>query len=177
MLFYFNGGIGYYLPVSRQHALKDVGSATSFQFQVDYKTHYFARFIFDQYNVSVKAQFNRHGTNHSISAKMPTTAIGLDAGYQWQFGRLSTYVYMGASVATTDAPYLAIDSDANSAKLSSRSATSMAIRTGLGINYKFNRYFILYFEPQFLSFPLKTQFYDGQMDGVSLQIGFKTPLQ
>ena len=105
--YYFNGGVGYYFPLTARTSLSESGSVSSFQFQVDYKERLFGRLFFDQYSIAFHTKYIQ----------------------------------------------------------------------GLGANFKINRYFILYLEPQYMSFPVKTQVYNGNLDGVSLQLGFKTPLQ
>ncbi|MVT08715.1 outer membrane beta-barrel protein [Chitinophaga tropicalis] len=175
--YYFNGGVGYYFPLTAQTSLSESGSVSSFQFQVDYKERLFGRLFFDQYSIAFHTKYMQNGVNTSIEGKVPTTAIGLDLGYIWRLHRFSAYVYAGTGLAVTDIPFLRSGPDADEAYLKSSSRGAMAWRGGLGVNFKINRYFILYLEPQYMSFPVKTQVYNGNLDGVSLQLGFKTPLQ
>ncbi|WP_343672390.1 hypothetical protein [Chitinophaga sp.] len=177
LLFYFNGGVGYYLPLTAQTTLSERGSASSFQFQVDYKAHLFGRFYFDQYSIAFHTKYTQNGFNTQLDGKVPTTAIGLDVGYGWHFHRFSAYTYTGAGLAMTDIPVLRSEAGSSDAYLSSSSRSSMALRVGCGVNFKINRYFIPYFEAQYMSFPVRTQVYNGDLDGISLQVGFKTPLQ
>jgi hypothetical protein len=178
VLYYFNGGIGYYLPLSAGSFLSEKGTTSSFQFQVDYKNHLFGRFYFDQYNVAFHTKFMQNGGNTYINGKVQTTALGLDVGYSWHVHRLSPYAYVGTGLAMTDVPFLQNNTPGtNDAILTTESRSSLAFRAGVGMNYKINRFFIIYIEPQFLSFPIKTQVYDGMLNGVSVQLGFKTPLQ
>lgn len=148
-----------------------------FQFQVDYKKHLFGRFFFDQYSIAFHTSYRQNNANTFIKGKVPTTGIGGDVGYSLHLKRLSSYVYAGAGIAITDAPFLKTSQNSNDVTLTTTSQSSMVVRGGEGINYMINRYFIIYFEPQFMSFPVKTQVYDGVLNGISFQVGFKTPLQ
>ena len=178
LLYYFNGGIGLYIPTSTHGALSETGFASSFQFQVDYKKHFFTRLYLDQYNISFLTDYTaQDGSSLDIKGKIPSTMIGLDIGYSLRIKKFSPYAYAGAGIAITDIPYLEETSSSGNITLTSRSRSSLSFRTGVGIDYKINRFFILYFESQFLSFPISTQVYDGNLNGVSLQVGFKTPLQ
>jgi len=178
LLYYFNGGIGVYIPMSTHGALGETGSVGSFQFQVDYKEHLFSRIYFDQYNIAFHTMFTTHdGSGMLIKGKVPTTAIGLEAGYSWHIKRFSPYVYGGTGIAVTDVPFLEEDVASKNVTLTTDSQSSLAFRLGVGVNYKISKMFIIYFESQYLSFPIATQVYKGDLNGVSLQIGFKTPLQ
>lgn len=178
LLYYFNGGIGLYIPTSTHGALSETGFASSFQFQVDYKKHFFSRLYLDQYNIAFLTDYTaRDGSSLSIKGKIPSTLIGLDIGYSFRIKKFSPYAYAGTGIAITDIPFLEESSSSGNISLTSRSRSALSFRTGVGIDYKINRFFILYFESQFLSFPINTQVYDGNLNGVSLQVGFKTPLQ
>lgn len=178
LLYYFNGGIGLYIPTSTHGALSETGFSSSFQFQVDYKKHFFSRLYLDQYNISFLTDYTaKDGSNLAIKGKIPSTLIGLDVGYSLHIKKFSPYAYAGASIAMTDIPFLEETSSSGNITLTSRSRSSFSFRTGVGIDYKISRFFILYAESQFLSFPISTQVYDGNLNGVSLQVGFKTPLQ
>lgn len=176
--YYFNGGIGLYIPLKTHGALNHTGFASSFQFQVDYKKHFFGRLFFDQYNIAFHTTYTaRDGSTLFISGKLPSTMPGLEVGYRWHVKRFSPYIYGGTGVAMTDVPFLETSETSNDVSLTSESRSSIAIRGGAGVTYKISKLFILYFESQFLSFPIRTQIYDGSLDGMCLQIGFKTPLQ
>lgn len=177
MLYYFNGGAGSYFPLSARSSLSEVGAASSFQFQFDYKDHLFGRFIFDQYNVAFHTRFSQGAANININGKVPTTLLGLDAGYQYKLKRFSPYAYIGVGLALTEIPFLESKPDNGDVILTTSSRSSLAVRAGLGVSYRINRFFILYLEPQFLTFPVRTQVYDGMLNGMSIQVGFKTPLQ
>lgn len=176
--YYFNGGVGVYVPLSRHGALKEAGSLGSFQFQVDYKEHIFGRVFFDQYNIAYQINFTtRNGSDVQIKGKVPSSLIGLELGYGWHVNRFSPYAFVGTGIDITEVPVLDETPTTNNIKLSSDSQSSIAIRTGLGVNYKISKLFIVYFESQFLSFPVTSQVYSGNLNGVSFQAGFKTPLQ
>jgi hypothetical protein len=178
LLYYFNGGIGLYIPTSTHGALGETGFAGSFQFQIDYKKHFFSRLYLDQYNISFLTDYTaQDGSTVSIKGKIPSTLIGLDLGYSLHIKKFSPYAYAGASIAITDIPFLEETSSSGNITLTSRSRSALSFRTGVGIDYKISRFFIVYFESQFVSFPITTQVYDGNLNGVSLQVGFKTPLQ
>jgi len=177
LLYYFNGGIGVYLPTTAITSLSETGFVGGFQFQVDYQKHLFGRFFFDQYSIAFHTRYSQNNANTFIKGKVPTTGIGGDIGYRWHVRRFSPYVYGGSGVAITDVPFLETDQNSNDVTLTTTSRSSIVVRGGAGINYTINRFFIIYFESQFMSFPIRTQVYDGALNGLSFQIGFKTPLQ
>jgi opacity protein-like surface antigen len=178
LLYYFNGGIGLYLPTSTHGALHETGFASSFQFQVDYKKHYFSRLYLDQYNIAFSTKLtDNDGSQLTLKGKVPTTMIGLDAGYNWHIKKFSPYIFTGAGIAITDVPILEQISKPGNTTLTTQSQSALSFRGGVGVDYKISRFFILYFESQLLSFPITTQIYNGNLNGISLQVGFKTPLQ
>jgi opacity protein-like surface antigen len=177
MLYYFNGGIGIYIPTDTHGALSETGFANSFQFQIDYKKHFFSRLYFDQYNIAFHTLYTAgDGSSLFINGKVPSSVIGLDVGYRWHVKRFSPYVYAGTGGAITDVPYLK-ENTSNDIEVTTGSHSSLAWRGGVGVTYKLSKMFILYIESQYVSFPITTQVYSGSLDGMSLQIGFKTPLQ
>ncbi|HEY9006062.1 MAG TPA: outer membrane beta-barrel protein [Ohtaekwangia sp.] len=178
LLYYFNGGIGVYIPTATHSALGETGFASSFQFQIDYKKHLFGRLFFDQYNIAFHTRYTaRDGANLYINGKIPSTMIGIESGYRWHIKRFSPYVYGGLGIAITDVPFLQDSETSKDVVLTTDSQSALAFRSGIGITYKISKMFILYMESQYLSFPVTTQVYNGSLSGVSLQIGFKTPLQ
>ncbi|HEY8934021.1 MAG TPA: outer membrane beta-barrel protein [Cyclobacteriaceae bacterium] len=178
LLYYFNGGVGVYIPTSTHGALSETGFASSFQFQVDYKKHFFGRVFFDQYNVSFHTRYTaQDGSNLFINGKVASSMIGMEPGYRWHLKRFSPYIYTGLGIAITDLPYLKNTETSKDVELTTNSQSALAFRGGVGITYKISKMFILYMESQYLSFPITTQVYDGSLNGVSIQIGFKTPLQ
>ncbi|AYB31945.1 outer membrane beta-barrel protein [Chryseolinea soli] len=176
--YYFNGGIGLYSPIKTHSALNETGFASSFQFQIDYKKHLFGRLFFDQYNISFHTMYTaRDGATLFINGKLPSTIPGLEVGYRWQIRKFSPYIYAGTGIAITDVPFLEESSTSKDVVLTSDSRSSFTYRGGVGVTVKLSKFFILYLESQYLSFPIATQVYNGTLDGVCLQFGFKTPLQ
>lgn len=176
--YFFNGGIGLYIPMKTHGALSQTGFASSFQFQVDYKKHFFGRLFFDQYNIAFHTTYaTTDGSTLFISGKLPSSMPGLEIGYRWHIKKLSPYIYAGTGVAITDVPFLEASETSNDVSLTSDSRSSLAVRGGAGVTYKLSKFFILYFESQLMTFPISTQIYHGNLDGICLQVGFKTPLQ
>ena len=74
-------------------------------------------------------------------------------------------------------PTVNYNATSNQLQIAKSSKSFIGLRTGIGVEYEFNRFFILYTDVQYLSIPFKTALSDKQLNGVSFQIGFKTPLQ
>lgn len=176
--YYFNGAFGAYLPVKAQDALSKRGSVYTFQFQTNFKDNYFARFFFDQNNISYKDVANISGVNVSIDDYVQTNTFGIDIGYSFfEKSKLSYFVYLGAGTASLRVPIIGYNEEDNTGRISKSSKSFLNLRGGIGIEYEFSRVFILYLDVQYTSIPFKTDLSNKQLNGVTPIIGFKTPLQ
>ncbi len=109
---------------------------------------------------------------------MQTNTYGLDIGYSFfEKKKLSYFAYVGGGLAAMRVPIIRYDQTTNTIESFKSSKNFLNLRTGIGIEYEFNKFFILYFEAQYSSIPFKTDLSNKQLNGISTLIGFKTPLQ
>jgi hypothetical protein len=176
--YYFNGAVGFYFPFGSVNALKQTGDVTAFQFEIDYKDNWFSRICFDQYDVGYEDRIQLNGLNTYINDKVSTMYIGLDIGYQFNKAKkLSGFLYGGGGFTSMNVPIARYDNVQNNLEITNSMKSFLGVRCGLGLAYTFSRIFILYSDIQYLTIPFKTELSNKQLKGVSLQIGFKTPLQ
>jgi hypothetical protein len=176
--YYFNGGFGFYFPSKSVNVLSSRGVINTFQFQINYKGNFFSRFAFDLYNVNYTNHLTANGTNSTFQGKVQTTFIGLDLGYTGGISKkLTWFSYGGIGVVTMDVPLGDYSATTNTLRITTSTRNFMSYRGGAGFECEFNKFFIVYADIQFLSIPFKTDLRNHQLNGYSLQIGFKTPLQ
>jgi hypothetical protein len=176
--YYFNGGFGIYFPTQESAILANNGPIYSFQIQVNYKHNYFTRLAFDQYNVGYNDDFNINGLNFKINDKVQTLNMGFDYGYTFHlFKKFSPFAYVGIGYASMEVPNVKYDISAKVLDISNTRNPFLSLRGGIGGEYEFNKFFIVFTELQYLSIPFKTDLSNKELNGVSFQIGFKTPLQ
>jgi opacity protein-like surface antigen len=176
--YYFNGAFGFYFPLNTASAVASRGNISTFQFQANDKDNFFSRLCFDQYNVGYEDNININGLNTYIKDKVQTTYIGVDIGYTFHLGeKLSPFTYIGAGFTSIDVPVVNYNNLQNNLRIVTSTKSFLGLRGGIGAEYEFNKFFILYLDAQYLSIPFKTDLSNKQLNGVSIQIGFKTPLQ
>ena len=176
--FYFNGSFGLYFPTKASNALAKSGAVYTFQFQTNYKDNYFTRLFFDQYNVNYKDNFSINNLNFNIDDNVLTNTLGLDFGYTFiDSKKCSSYVFVGAGYAMMRTPAIQYDAAQNNVKTFSESNSFATFRGGVGVEYEFSRYFIIYLETNYSTIPYKTNLSDKPLNGIMTLIGFKTPLQ
>lgn len=176
--YYFNGGFGLYFPTEVSTLLAKYGPVYSFQAQINYKHNYFTRFAFDQYNIGYSDNALINGQAFRISDKVQTLIIGFDFGYTFHATkRFSPFIYSGLGYASMDVPTVNYEKTTSAIEISSTQKPFLSLRGGMGGEYEFNKYLIVFAELQYLTIPFKTDISNKQLNGVSLQIGFKTPLQ
>jgi opacity protein-like surface antigen len=176
--YYFNGGFGLYFPTQESAVLANNGPIYSFQFQVNYKHNYFTRLAFDQYNIGYADEAILNGLNVKIDDKVQTLNVGLDYGYTFHLSkRFSPFAYIGLGYASVEVPIIKYDISTKTTEISNTRNPFLSIRGGVGGEYEFNKFFIVFAELQYLSIPFKTDISNKELNGISFQIGFKTPLQ
>lgn len=176
--YYFNGGFGLFFPTQESAILENNGPIYSFQFQVNYKHNYFTRLAFDQYNIGYNDDVNIKGLNIKINDKVQTLNMGFDYGYTFNLGKnFSPFAYVGIGYASMEVPTVKYDISTKVIDISNSRNPFLSLRGGVGGEYEFNKYFIVFAEFQYLSIPFKTDISNKELNGISFQIGFKTPLQ
>lgn len=176
--YYFNGGFGFYFPQKSTNALSKKGPVYTFQFQCNYKDNYFTRVFFDQSNINYQDEFTLNGLNIRMNDYIQTNAFGLDVGYSlFEKKKLSYFGYIGAGAATMRTPLIRYSPTDDTLETYKSTKTFLNLRTGVGIEYEFNKFFIIYLEAQYSSIPFETDLSKKQLNGISTILGFKTPLQ
>ena len=176
--FYFNGSFGLYLPINAAKTLAKSGAVYTFQFQTNYKDNYFTRLFFDQYNVNYKDNFVINNLKFNIDDNVITNTLGLDLGYTFKESKkLSPFVYIGAGYASMRTPNIEYSPLQNTLNTFTESKSFITFRGGVGLEYEFSRYFVIYLETNYSTIPFKTNLSDKPLNGIMTLIGFKTPLQ
>lgn len=176
--YYFNGGFGLYFPTQASTVLARDGPVYSFQIQANYKHNYFTRLGFDQYNVGYVDNLNVDGINVSINDKVQTLNIGFDYGYTFHLSKkFSPFAYVGVGYASMEVPNVKYNLTSKAIDISNTRNPFLSLRGGVGGEFEFNKFFIVFTELQYLSIPFKTEIRNKELNGISFQIGFKTPLQ
>ncbi len=176
--YYFNGGFGLYFPTQESAVLARDGPVYSFQIQVNYKHNYFTRLGFDQYNVGYVDDLNIDGINVKINDKVQTLNIGLDYGYTFHISKkFSPFAYVGVGYASMEVPNVQYNLNSKAIDISNTRNPFLSLRSGVGGEFEFNKFLIVFTEIQYLSIPFKTDIRNKELNGISFQIGFKTPLQ
>ncbi len=175
--YYFNGAFGLYFPfTTNTKAVANRGFVNTFQFQVNYKNNLFSRFFFDQYSVGYDENVLQNSTTLNVNQKVQTTSLGLDFGYTFDYKKFSPYAYMGAGVALMDVPTVENLPTSNTINVGTSNKNFLGLRAGIGADFNISKLFIIYAETQYLNIPFKTDLSNKNLQGLSLQIGFKTPL-
>lgn len=176
--FYFNGGFGLYFPTQESALLTNNGPIYSFQIQANFKDNYFSRLAFDQYNIGYNDIININGINININDKVQTLNIGSDYGYTFHLSKkFSPFAYVGIGYASMEVPDVKYDITSKVLDISNIRNSFLSLRGGVGGEYEFNKFLIVFTDLQYLSIPFKTDISNKELNGISFQIGFKTPLQ
>lgn len=176
MQWYFNGSFGYYLPLENPTALADRGGFAGFNFEGVFKRRGFFNVAFDQGSINFETNVQSNGIYLNYKSRLRTTYITANVGYGLNSKKLQPYVYAGLGLATVDSPVLKIDNNTKSISFTSTNKNFFTYRLDVGIIYYLNKLFILYADVQYSSIPFKTDLANKQLNGITLQLGFKTPL-
>ncbi|MFM7485491.1 MAG: hypothetical protein ACKO13_01090, partial [Cytophagales bacterium] len=101
--------------------------------------------------------------------------LGGDFGYAWQIGRFSPCAYAGLGLALVNLPQITTTTGSR-VQIDKPSIQTFAFRTGGGLDFEVTKNFILYLELQYLSIPDTNSLQQQPLNGISLQVGIKTPL-
>ncbi|PSL29002.1 outer membrane protein with beta-barrel domain [Chitinophaga ginsengisoli] len=175
--YYFNSGIGYYLPFESSKWLADRGAAYAFNFQCNYRDRYFTHLYFDMAVINYSKEntvVNNVASNFDY--KLNANNVGLDIGYTLPMKKVSPYIYAGLGLSFMDTPFIKPGSAANDIVFGTKTNAFFQYRGAIGVDYKISRYFILYLEAMYSSTAFKSVLDDQRLQGVSLILGFKTPL-
>ncbi len=175
--YYFNGGFGFYFPGNVKDVLKERGSYTSFSFQVNYRDDFFSRLFFDVGNINYEREAQLEGTTTLIKNKLNSNFLGIDLGYNKSFRKFTPALFVGAGLFTMDVPKIDLDTISRIINFSTSRKDFFAYRVGASFEYRISELFLLYAEGIYLSVPYKTELDKRQLNGTTIQIGFKTPLQ
>ncbi|MBC8033472.1 MAG: hypothetical protein H7Y03_04965 [Chitinophagaceae bacterium] len=175
--YYFNGAFGFYLPDNLSKSLANNGSITAANFQMNYHDNYFSRVFFDQLNIKYQANAVVNDVYTSINSKVSNTTFGVDLGYTFPIRRLSPYIYGGAGMSILDVPIVKPDLLNNNVTYATSTKSFLNLRAGIGCDLEISKLFIIYVEGQFSSVPYKTVIDNRRLNGFSVLLGFKTPLQ
>jgi len=173
----FNSGFGYYLPFRSSIGLADRGAVNQFNFQCNYKNHFFTHLYFDMADIN----YSKKNTivNNVVSYfdfKLNANNVGLDLGYALPVKKFSPYIYTGLGVSFMDTPFIKPGDAANEIVFGTKTKTFLQYRGAIGVDYEISHYFILYLEGIYSSTAFKSVLDHQQLQGASLLLGFKTPL-
>jgi hypothetical protein len=170
---YYNGGIGIFTPFTNKNASLDI--VYSFQAQVNYKDKFMGRLFFNQFNTSVTHNAVQNGLQLNYTLKSPVVIIGMDGGYTlYNKNKLSINTALGVGYAGLKSLHTDIDTMMHQIKITEANRHRTAFTTNIAPVYKFNRYFILSAEFQYIHI---TDFNTNLIRGLNIQLNFKTPLQ
>ncbi len=171
---YTNSRIGNYYPIQTAENLSINSTFFYFQAKVKYKLNYFGRFTFDQYRLN----YVDIGNNTKIDYKLKILNFGLDAGYSFDINKkISLLTYIGLGYAMVDVPNVNYNTATKIVDISSIYKSFLTYRGGIGFDYKINKLIIISSDFQYLNIPLKTNFNNKNLTGISYQIGIKTQLK
>jgi hypothetical protein len=143
--------------------------------QFNYKEHYFAKLQFGQTTVSYKSIQSSNGFNSIIDSKANSTTIGINIGYQYKIKHWQPFVMVGSGTSFIDSPKTVLINE-NTISYTTKTGNYLYISASIGVNYIFNRYFIVSLEGQASRLPTVPSGSDTHLSGMSLQLGLKSYL-
>lgn len=173
--YYFNGAVGIYYPTRGPKESDYSGDTFTFQFQINYKDHFFTRLFVDSYDIGYKNELVTQGITLAFNDRVQAINLGGDFGYAWLIGRFSPYAYAGLGLALVNLPQITT-AVGNRVQIDKPSIQAFAFRGGAGLDFEITKNFIVYMESQFLSIPDTSQLQQQALNGISFQMGIKTPL-
>lgn len=175
--YYSNSGFGIYFPIRSSEKLDKSGIIYNFQVQVNHKSHYFGRLTFDQFNIGYTDKAVINGLNIKIDNKLQTLNIGIDGGYTVDMNKkIALFAYIGIGYASVEIPKVDYNTATKIVDISSISKPFLSFRGGVGVDYKLIKSMIIFTDFQYLTIPFKTDISNKELNGISCQIGIKTPL-
>ena len=173
--YYFNGAVGIYYPTNGSKESDYNGDTFTFQFQVNYKHHFFTRIFVDSYDIGYKNELTTQGITLAFNDRVQAINLGADFGYTLVFGRFSPYAYGGLGLGLVNLPQITTTVGSR-VQIDKPSIQTFAFRTGVGFDFEITKNFIVYLEGQFLSIPDTSPLQQQALNGISFQMGIKTPL-
>jgi opacity protein-like surface antigen len=173
--YYFNGAVGIYYPTNGPKESDYNGNTVTFQFQVNYKDHFFTRLFVDSYDIGYKNELTTQGITLAFNDRVQAINLGGDFGYTWLIGRFSPYAYAGLGLALVNLPQITTTVGSR-VQIDKPSIQTFAFRAGVGLDFEITKNFIVYLEGQLLSIPDTSPLQKQSLNGISLQAGIKTPL-
>lgn len=143
--------------------------------QLNYKEHYFAKLQFGQTSVSYKSIQKSNGFNSIIDSKANNTTIGINLGYQYKIKNWQPFIMVGSGTSLIDSPKTTLINE-NTISYTTKTGNYLYLSGSLGINYIFNKYFIVTLEGQASTLPTVPSGSDTHLSGMSLQLGLKSYL-
>lgn len=143
--------------------------------QLNYKDHYFAKLQFGQTTVSYKSIQVSNGFNSIIDSKANSTTIGINLGYQYKIKHWQPFVMIGSGTSFIDSPKTTLINE-NTISYTTKTGNYLYISGSVGVNYVFNKYFIVSLEGQASTLPTIPSGSDTHLSGMSIQLGLKSYL-
>ena len=176
----FGGSFGVFSPFkSSSKGFPDdknqLGSNGVTFLQLNYKEHYFAKLQFGQTTVSYKSIQNSNGFNSIIDSKANSTTIGINLGYQYKIKSWKPFIMLGSGTSFIDSPKTTLINE-NTISYTTKTGNYLYLSGSLGVNYIFNRYFIVSLEGQASTLPTIPSGSDTHLSGMSIQLGLKSYL-
>lgn len=176
----FGGSFGVFAPFKESSKgfpddKNQLGSNGVTFLQLNYKEHYFAKLQFGQTTVAYKSIQTSNGFNSIIDSKANNTSIGINLGYQYKIKNWQPFVMIGSGTSFIDSPQTTLISS-NTISYTTKTGNYLYLSGSVGLNYIFNRYFIVSLEGQASTLPSVPSGSDTHLSGMSLQLGLKSYL-
>ncbi|SEO21148.1 hypothetical protein SAMN05444671_0672 [Flavobacterium sp. CF108] len=176
----FGGSFGVFSPFKESskgfpNDKNQLGSNGVTFLQLNYKEHYFAKLQFGQTTVSYKSIQVSNGFNSVIDSKANSTTVGINLGYQYKIKHWQPFVMIGSGTSFIDSPKTSLI-DENTISYTTKSGNYLYLSGSAGVNYVFNRYFIVSIEGQASTIPTAPSGSDTHLSGMSMQLGLKSYL-
>lgn len=176
----FGGSFGVFAPFKGSSKefpddKKQLGSNGVTFLQLNYKEHYFAKLQFGQTTVSYKSLQTSNGFNSIIDSKANSTTIGINLGYQYKIKNWQPFVMIGSGTSFIDSPKSMLINP-NTISYTTTTGNYLYVSGSAGVNYIFNRYFIVSLEAQASTLPTAPSGSDTHLSGMSVQLGLKSYL-
>jgi len=176
----FGGSFGVFSPFkSSAKGFPDdknqLGSNGTTFLQLNYKDHYFAKLQFGQTTVSYKSIQTSNGFNSIIDSKANSTTIGINLGWQYKIKNWQPFIMAGSGTSFIDSPKTTLINN-NTISYTTKTGSYLYLSGSIGVNYIFNRFFIVSLEGQASTLPTAPSGSDTHLSGMSVQLGLKSYL-
>ncbi len=175
--YYFNGGVGAFLPTYNRQGLSLAALSNVFNFEMAVGNHLFTRLAVDLVNVPYLETGIVGGFAVNKKDRLGLSHVGLDVGYRHDRGKTGLYGFLGAGWVSVDVPRLTINVPARQIDFESVSRSFLNLRGGVGVDYRISKVFIPYVELCYAQIPYTTLLNNQPISGLNVVIGFRTPFQ